>query len=88
MLAAVVNRKFMFALTVEALLGAKFLHLFSHFVSVTLPLFVLYFPTFLTPDVFVIVTSRILFQRSLILSGLIWYVFPVALDHTVLRSVR
>jgi hypothetical protein len=68
----VLNRKFLFALTVVALLAAKFLHLFSHFVSVSLPLFVLYFPTFMTPDIFVIVASRILFPRSLIVSVLLW----------------
>ncbi|KAL1961750.1 hypothetical protein VTN77DRAFT_1076 [Rasamsonia byssochlamydoides] len=71
MLAAALNRKFLYALTVIALLCAKFLHVFSHLPSTAIPLFVLYFPTFFTPDILVIVISRLLFQRSLILSFLI-----------------
>ncbi|KAL1976247.1 hypothetical protein VTN31DRAFT_2529 [Thermomyces dupontii] len=65
MLAAVLNRKFLFALTILALLCAKFLHLFSHLFSISLPLFVLYFPTFVTPDVLVIFFTRLIFQYSL-----------------------
>ncbi|KAL1965841.1 hypothetical protein VTN77DRAFT_5162 [Rasamsonia byssochlamydoides] len=68
---AVWNRSFLYSLTVVALLSAKLLHVFSHLASTSIPLFVLYFPTFLTPDVFVILTSRLIFQRSLICSVLL-----------------
>lgn len=79
MLAAVLNRKFLFALTILALLCAKFLHLFSHLFSISLPLFVLYFPTFVTPDVIVIFLARLIFQCSLTATLLLWYVSAVSL---------
>jgi hypothetical protein len=57
---------------VVALLSGKLLHLFSHLPSTPILLFVLYFPTFLTPDIVVILASRLAFERSRILSFLLW----------------
>jgi hypothetical protein len=66
------TRRSLYALTVVALLAAKMLHLFSHLPSTPILLFVLYFPTFLTPDLVVILASRLIFERSRILSFLLW----------------
>lgn len=66
------TRQALYALMVVGLLAAKLLHLFSHLPSTPVLLFVLYFPTFLTPDVAVILASRLIFERSRILAILLW----------------
>jgi hypothetical protein len=68
------TRSFLFSLTIVSLLAAKLLHVFSHLNSTALPLFLLYFATYFTPDVFVIVVSRWLYQRSLVFAVLFWSV--------------
>ncbi|KAK2737806.1 hypothetical protein FQN55_000917 [Onygenales sp. PD_40] len=65
------SRSFLYSLMITALLSAKLLHVFSHLPPTPIVLFVLYFPTFLTPDIFVIFASRFIFQRSRILAFLL-----------------
>ncbi|RPA87628.1 alkaline phosphatase-like protein [Ascobolus immersus RN42] len=57
------DKTFFYSLLVVSLLSAKILHLFSHFTSVPILLFVLYTPTFFLLDVLVILGARLLFQK-------------------------
>jgi hypothetical protein len=57
------DRSYFYTLLVVSLLSAKFLHLFSHLSAVPIFLFLLYFPTFVFPDVVVILVSRVIFQK-------------------------
>ncbi|KAI9795216.1 MAG: hypothetical protein M1833_007298 [Piccolia ochrophora] len=62
------ERSFFFSLLVVSLLTAKSLHVFSHLRTTAVFLFLLYFPTFFLPDLFVVCMSRLLFRHSRILS--------------------
>jgi hypothetical protein len=55
--------KSQFALFFVAFFVAKLLHLGSHFSSLPIVLYLLYFPTFLLPDVILLVGSKLLIYR-------------------------
>ncbi|KAI5781279.1 alkaline-phosphatase-like protein [Geopyxis carbonaria] len=57
------DRSYFYSLLVTSLLTSKFLHLFSHLPAVPIFLFLLYLPTFLFPDLFVILITRAIFHR-------------------------
>lgn len=52
----------LFALVVVSVLSAKILHIFQHIQSLPFVYFVLYSPTLLIPDAFVIIVLRLLLQ--------------------------
>lgn len=70
------ERSYFYTLLVVSLVTSKLLHLFSHLTSLPIVLFLLYMPTFILPDVLVILGSRALFQYSKIAGGLLWCVPP------------
>lgn len=82
------DRGYFYVLLVVSLLCAKGLHLFSHLPALPIFLFLLYFPTFVFPDVVVVLVSRVLFQRVPILGYILWCVrrYPVRLLLTVVVS--
>ncbi|KAF2024287.1 alkaline phosphatase-like protein [Setomelanomma holmii] len=60
---AFLRPKSQFALFFVAFFVAKLLHLGSHFSSLPIVLYLLYFPTFLLPDVLLLVGSKVLIYR-------------------------
>ncbi|KAH7079478.1 alkaline-phosphatase-like protein [Paraphoma chrysanthemicola] len=60
---AFLRPKSQFALFFVAFFIAKLLHLGSHFASLPIVLYLLYFPTFLLPDVLLLVGSKLLVYR-------------------------
>lgn len=60
---AISRPKNQFALFFVAYFVAKLLHLGSHFSSLPIVLYFLYFPTFLLPDVLLLVGSKLLLYR-------------------------
>ncbi|KAI9802626.1 MAG: hypothetical protein M1825_002648 [Sarcosagium campestre] len=72
------DRTLYFSLLVVSLLAAKLLHVFSHLRTTAIFLFLLYFPTFFTPDLFVICISRILFRQTRIFGAALCLVITFA----------
>jgi hypothetical protein len=62
-LQALAKPKFQFALFFVAFFVAKLLHLGSHAASLPVILYILYTPTFLLPDVLLLVGSKIVIYR-------------------------
>lgn len=62
-LQVILRPKNQFALFFVSYFTAKLLHLGSHAGSLPILLYLLYFPTFLLPDVLLLVTSKVLIYR-------------------------
>lgn len=60
---AILRPKYQFALFFVSYFTAKLLHLGSHAGSLPVLLYLLYFPTFLLPDVLLLVFSKVLVYR-------------------------